>query len=941
MTNARTAPIVIWDSHALNLAAQIGFTVGAIGLAVAALVELVRRYRAAGPPLRRTLTPVYAMFVGALVFLIAGNGLDAVSDRASIALGRVAVVFIALVPVAFLVGLLRSRLARGSVVQLLMSLDEGTPLRDALSAALGDPSLEIAYWLGSRDRWVDADGRVVPEPADAGRRSVTMVERNGEQVAALVHDASLDDEPDLVHGVAAAAALSLQTQRLQAELRNQYEFVITLVNTAPSLLITVDPEGRILNQNLAVLEASGYEDEELVRGRHFWDVFIDPDQRDELRERFENAAPEFPPSEYENAFTNVRGEQRVIAWRTAPVVDESGDVVSIVAGGIDITERKRQEVELRASEERLRAVIQSAPVAIVEVDLDNRVITWNPAAELIYGWTAEEITGDRVPIIADHEEESRELDRSIRAGATFSGIETRRRRKDGTDVDVEVSAAPVRDADGNAVGLMGLYMDVTERRRHEEAVRAERDFLVTVSRATPSLLAIVGPDGRVDEERGVNMAFADVMGFTDDLAKGRYFWDLVAAPGEEGPFRETVLEAIALASPLERESTWLSRDRVPHEVAWTCRPLADVHGRDIHLICGTDITERKLRELDLQRERDITETLMQAIPSLVVVVDSEAIIVDSGVDETRAGVNEAFRQALGWPDAALVHRSVLELIDEGDAYLARMAIASAANGVASGERESNWLRSDGERLAIAWTATPVADVTRRKASLVLLSGVDVTERKRQEEEVRASRARIVQTADETRRKLERNLHDGAQQRLVALSVSLRLAETKLRSDPGAAGTILNAARDELAHALEELRELARGIHPAILTDRGLAAAIEALVTRTPLAVEVELPAERLPPAVEAALYYVVSESLTNVVKYAGASRASVRVELNGEGVVTADVADDGVGGADAAKGSGLRGLVDRVEALDGRLTVDSPAGRGTRVHVEVPIPAPH
>src|SRR5262249_11893518 len=168
-----------------------------------------------------------------------------------------------------------------------------------------------------------------------------------------------------------------------------------------------------------------------------------------------------------------------------------------------------------------------------------------------------------------------------------------------------------------------------------------------------------------------------------------------------------------------------------------------------------------------------TSTLMHAIPSLVVVVDSDAIIVDSGVDEAAAGVNDAFRHALGWPDEELVHRSVLDLIeDEGGSYLALMAIASAANGVAPTERESQWLRADGERIHVAWTATPVADVTGRKTSLVLITGMDVTERKRQEAEIRASRSRIVRAADDARRKLERNLHDGAQQRLVALSLSL-------------------------------------------------------------------------------------------------------------------------------------------------------------------------
>jgi PAS domain S-box-containing protein len=204
------------------------------------------------------------------------------------------------------------------------------------------------------------------------------------------------------------------------------------------------------------------------------------------------------------------------------------------------------------------------------------------------------------------------------------------------------------------------------------------------------------------------------------------------------------------------------------------------------------------------------------------------------------------------------------------------------------------------------------------------------------DELTASRARIVQAGDAARRRFERNLHDGAQQRLVTLSLSLRLAQAKLHDDPAAAQALLESSSQELAAALEELRELARGLHPAVLTDRGLEAALEALADRAPVPVVLDHVAEgRLPPPVEAAAYYVVAESLTNVAKYAEASSARVRVEQqNGYAIV--EVEDDGVGGVDITRGSGLRGLADRVEALDGRLIVSSEAGHGTRVRAEIP-----
>ena len=250
-----------------------------------------------------------------------------------------------------------------------------------------------------------------------------------------------------------------------------------------------------------------------------------------------------------------------------------------------------------------------------------------------------------------------------------------------------------------------------------------------------------------------------------------------------------------------------------------------------------------------------------------------------------------------------------------------------------GEFESTWITTAGERRQVTWSTTPLRD--DKGDPRLLICGVDITERKQQEAELRRSRARLLEASDVERRRLERNLHDGAQQRLVSLSLMLRLAQARVESEPEQAEQLLGQASDELAQALEELRELARGIHPAVLSDRGLNAALEALVSRTPLSVELELLDDRLPEPVEAAAYYVVSEALANVAKYAEASSVAVSIaSVNGHAVV--EIADDGIGGADPAKGSGLRGLVDRVEALDGRLQVESPPGEGTRVRVEIP-----
>jgi signal transduction histidine kinase len=204
------------------------------------------------------------------------------------------------------------------------------------------------------------------------------------------------------------------------------------------------------------------------------------------------------------------------------------------------------------------------------------------------------------------------------------------------------------------------------------------------------------------------------------------------------------------------------------------------------------------------------------------------------------------------------------------------------------------------------------------------------------ERLAASRAELVAVGDAERRRFERNLHDGAQQRLVSVALELGMVGAKLEDDPEAARELLSSAQDDLAQGLEELRELARGLHPVLLTERGLGAALDALLARAPVPVEIaELPDERLDAPVEAAAYYVVAEAITNVAKYAHASHATVSI-THSNGAATVIVSDDGVGGADPAAGSGLRGLAARVEALNDRLHVDSPPERGTRIKAEIP-----
>jgi PAS domain S-box-containing protein len=657
----------------------------ALALIVGAIAVLVQRWRAASPPLRRTLAPPFLAF-GVTISLLAGAVVLQVIDLwASWIFYWAALVALLFVPLSFAVGLLQTRLARAGVGRLLVELDdvaEAEDLRDALARALGDPSLELAFWLPEQRTFVDVEGSPVDPPINGnGTRLATVVERAGEPVAALVHDASLRSDPDLLEAVSAAAGLSLENERRLTALMRSEARLRGLVEALPDLMFRLSRDGTYLDVQAPEAALLAQPRERLL-GRSAREVLPE-----EVAERLLDA----------------------IARLNAP-----GDVESI-----------EYSLPLQGGERHFEARL--SPIGPEEVVL--------------------------------------------------------------------------------------IVRDISERTRHE----LERS------------------------------------GLQDQL---------------------------------------------------------------------------RARLLDLDRERELNRAVVQASPSFFCVLDDGGVIVR---------FNRALERATGIEDGPEVRgRSFWEVFPIPEhVERVREAIATACRtSRESAEREDCWVAAAGGHIDVAWSLTPLAegDGTR-----FLVTGIDITERARHEAELRRSRARIVEAASAERRRLERNLHDGAQQRLVSLSLSLRLAQAKVTKDPEEAERQLNSASDELAHALEELRELARGIHPAVLTDRGLEPALQALVTRAPVPVTLaEAPEERLPEPVEAAAYYVVAEALTNVAKYSEASAATVRISrVNGNAVV--EVADDGVGGADPGSGSGLRGLADRVEALDGRLEIRSARGSGTTVRAEIPL----
>jgi len=351
-------------------------------------------------------------------------------------------------------------------------------------------------------------------------------------------------------------------------------------------------------------------------------------------------------------------------------------------------------------------------------------------------------------------------------------------------------------------------------------------------------------------------------------------------------------------------------------------------GPDEFVVIVRDFTERTLQERILQSERDFSRAVVRSTPSFLALVDEEGTLL---------GVNRALERAAGITEESWLGLPFWErFLAEQDVPRAQEDFRRMHEGRRSDPVEYEHVGPEGERLVVDWTATLVHDA--EGAVRYLLCGLDVTARKRVEEEIRRSRARIVSAGDAERKRLERNLHDGAQQNLVTVTHSIHLAERALRSDPDRAEEHLERALVELTTAHEELRELARGLHPQILSLQGLGPAVRALANRAPIAVTVITvdDTHRWHPLVESAAYFVVAESLTNTLKYARATSATVRLAPRDE-VLVIEVSDDGCGGANPSEGSGLGGLRDRVEALDGVFEVSSPPGEGTRIRAELPL----
>lgn len=312
------------------------------------------------------------------------------------------------------------------------------------------------------------------------------------------------------------------------------------------------------------------------------------------------------------------------------------------------------------------------------------------------------------------------------------------------------------------------------------------------------------------------------------------------------------------------------------------------------------------------------------------------LVLELGVGEERPALQGVVARALRDQTVELLYPA-----EDGTGFIDVHGRLTNLPDTVSGSRAVTRIEAGGRTIAVLVHDPAVSEQPELMRSVIAAVRLALdnerlaAEVRAQLEEVRASRARIVAAGDEQRRRIERDLHDGAQQRLVTLALRLQMARDGAAAVDGQLGAALDAAALELEGAIGELRELARGLHPAILATDGLRSAIEALADRTPVPVTVDVAGGRFAESLESTAYFVVAEALTNIVRYAGATSALVRI-ARVEEAIAVDIEDDGVGGADPERGSGLRGLADRVAAVGGRFVVESPPGGGTRIRAELP-----
>jgi PAS domain S-box-containing protein len=513
-------------------------------------------------------------------------------------------------------------------------------------------------------------------------------------------------------------------------------------------------------------------------------------------------------------------------------------------------------------------------------------------------------------------------------------------RRDGSLIPVEYWSAPIDMPGGRGAAV--AFTDVSERRRIENMLR-ERDAILS---ALGQPVWVITPEGTISY---VNLAAVTALGFgqASELIgqDGHWLVHYKRRDGSPFPIEDCPLARVRqTGEPLYlSEDWWVRKDGSMMPVACTAMPIQAPEGYGV-AVAFTDMTarltaEQAARERDVARARAAELAASEARQRAILETALDAVISIDG-QACITYVNSAAERIFGFQAGDVAGRELAEVIvppslrEEHRAGFGRY-LATGETHILDRRIEITAVRADGSELPVEMAVTRTGPLEAPAFTGYIR---DITDRKRAEQELMASRARLVTAFDAARQRVTRDLHDGAQQRFVSTIISLQLVQQKWESDPARARELLDLAVGDIKEGINELREIAAGIHPVLLTQRGLAAALEAMTFRLPIPVQLQVPERRLPGPVEAGVYFFCAEALTNVVKHARASSAWVVVAADGDRC-TVEVRDDGIGGARArSDASGLVGLRDRMGAVGGGMKIISPADGGTVLTAWVPLP---
>jgi PAS domain S-box-containing protein len=644
----------------------------------------------------------------------------------------------------------------------------------------------------------------------------------------------------------------------------------------------------------------------------------------------------------EDWFFRRDGTSFPVSYLSAPIETPRGR--GAVVAFTDIEERRQIEQVLRERDAVLASIEQ--PVYVGD---DEGVIQYaNPAAVRALGYDdASELIGKeghwlvhyKRPDGSHYPIEECPLTRLREIGETLRVDEDWWVRKNGSMIQIAYSAVPIQTPNGFGIAI--AFTDVTEPRRVEQVLRERDVILTTVDQ--PVYLS----EGGVFKY--VNPAGVKALGYEDAAElEGQVDHWLVHHKRPDGshyPIEECPLQKLRLMGETihDAEDWWVRKDGSMIPISYSATPTETESGAGT-IVAFRDISERKRAEEALRSSEEQLREILKGAHEAFVSMDSTGRI--------RAWNPEA-EETFGWTESEAIGRVLADTIiptryrAEHRGGLERF-LATGQGRLLNRRIEIEALHRDGHEFPVELTISAsqvgdgyvfnafLHDISERRTAELNARERHVAEARTAE--VRAAQRRIIEAADAARRQVARDLHDGAQQQFVNVTINLQRAQQKWTHELDAARELLDTATQQARDGIDELRELAAGIHPSLLTTRGLLAAVEALADRIPIVVEpLEISEQRFPPAIEASVYFLVCEALTNVVKHARATRAGVRIAAAGQ--LTVEIRDDSVGGAEARPpGHGLAGLADRVAALDGTFTIRSEASAGTTLRAEIPLP---